>query len=187
MYGLLLCVMANASLARTNGTTGQLIEYLAEEKINLALAVHERPLWTPPHDHQTIRAEANQIEMLVPLVQAKIAIFERYMISQRARQHDLSNQLKRIQQSPLGHSDEQAVQDRVSHMRSLLDTNNKAIELIKDNLVLAHQYQATLLKQSRILERWEVEEQTRETLKTARETISLLDQQRAALYKKILQ
>ena len=184
MHGLLLCVMANGSLARTNETTGQLIEYLAEEKINLALAAHERPLWTPPHDHQTLRAEAHQIEILVPLVQAKIAIFERYMLSQRARQHDLSNQLKRIQQSPLGHSDEQTAQDRVSHMRSLLDTNNKAIELIKDNLVLAHQYQATLLKQSRILERWEVEEQTRETLKAARESISLLDQQRAALYKK---
>ena len=183
MYAVLVLMLC-VGVARASDVPSQLTEYLVEEKANLSIATHERPLWTSPKDHQKLLVDVHQIEQLLPLIQAKIAIFEQFMLNHQAKQHDLSNQLKRIQQASLGHADDQATMARVHRINVLRDENNQTIELIKEDLVLARQYHLTLLTESHKLLLWDTEQKTRDTLNRAHEKLIQLDQERTVLYKK---
>ena len=76
------------------------------------------------------------------------------------------------------------LQESVNQVKALILVNEKAVELILDNLALAKQYQHTLDNREHQLILWEAAEEKTRIITLKQEEMLLLDQKRARLYEK---
>lgn len=188
MFGLsclLSFLFINPSFASPTDSDGKLIEYLAQEKINLTTANNDiRLLHEPPTDqhHLTIRKQQNNSMLM--LIQAKIVSLDNFLVNQRKQQQNLIYSLKKLQQLPLSKAEGLAAQEEISKLNLESDVNNQTIELIQENFNLATRYQSALMAESRELKVWQAKIDEQRRLDDLRKRITLLEQARGSLYHK---
>ena len=177
--------VAHASLAPPADSTGKLIEYLAQEKTNLTIIVNEsrRPS-DQPSDQRQLKQRIQQNKAMLTLMQAKIASLDSFLINQRKQQQNLTNRLKKLQQSPFDKAEVLDAEEKISKINTLNAVNNKTIELIKDNLALARLYQNVLSIDSRQLGVWQAKFDEQQRLDELRKRIRVLEEARGRLYNK---
>ncbi|MBA2652223.1 MAG: mechanosensitive ion channel [Tatlockia sp.] len=163
-YSFILCFallfLSSASLwAKSENHAPKLIEYLVQEKNNLSQALNETKLQTPPANQEEYLKRLQEDKAMLVLNQAKIASFESFLVNQKKQQQDLFLRLKRLQQKPISDGTQISAQERISQVNTLTDINKKTIELIRENLVLANQFQEALTVQNQQLVLWKAKDQ----------------------------
>lgn len=143
--------------------SGKLIDYLAQEKINLTYAMSQAKKISPPNDRAEYIKNKQQNDALMALNRAKIANFEGFLNNQKKMQSDFNNRLKQLQQVS---SDSQLLhdQEKIAKINSLNEINSKTIDLIDENLNLAKNFQDSLLANAHVLELWDAKETLLEEL-----------------------
>ncbi len=185
LSGLLSIAGTSLSFAQQDDSTGKLIEYLAQEKINLAIANNEKKLpFEQPNDQRGLTQKKQQNKAMMALIEAKIASLDSFLANQIKQRQNLSLRLKKLQQMPLGRSDGMDIQEQISKINTLNEVNNKTIELITDNLALAHRYEDALGAECRQLDVWQAKIDEQQRLDGLRKRISVLEQTRGNLYLK---
>ena len=134
--------------------SSKLLEYLTQEKSNLAVAISDGKLYLAPVNQGDYVKKQQQNEALIALNRAKIASLESFLVNQKKLQQDFNQKLKYLQQSSISPSPQPNAQEKIEKVISLNEINKKTIELINDNLTLAVQYQDLLTTQSHDLELW---------------------------------
>ena len=180
VFYLLLFCLVTTSYAQPDDSTGKLIQYLAQEKINLTIANNETKLSSQqPIDQNNLTLRKQQNKAMLALIRAKMVSLDNFLANQRKQKQNLSSSLKKIQQSPLGQSEGMVVQEQISKINTLNEVNNKAIELITDNLTLAQSYQNALLVENRQLDLWQAKIIEQRRLDKLRKRIDVLEKARA--------
>jgi potassium-dependent mechanosensitive channel len=190
-FFLIICcfcsLLGSPSFAQSNDSTGKLIEYLAQEKINLTLASTQAEAVQAPLDQPTLTQRQQQNKAMLTLVEAKIASLDSFLMNQRKQQQNLASQLKKLQQAPPGKDIELVVQEQIGEINTLNEINNKTIELINDNLTLAYRYQDALLAENRQLDLWQAKFNEQQRINDLRKKMVELDETRNDLYRKNLE
>lgn len=179
---LLVFFNVNPGFAKQDDSTNKLIEYLAQEKINLTLAINEAKQLSEPTDKTRLTLRKQQNKALLVLLQAKITGLENFQQHQLKQQQSLSASLKKIQQSPLGKSEEMQIEERMSQIDMQNALNEKSLELIGNDLELAHQYQAVLTAESHQLDLWQSKLDLQHRLEDLHRVSRGLQKTRNALY-----
>lgn len=167
LFLLVTCYPAatlTAATARENDNSGKLIEYLAQEKNSLTLAINEIKQPVTPVNQADYQRLIEQNEARVALNNAKIASFESFLVNQKKIQVDFSLRIKQLQQFPSTTSHQISAQEKIERITSLNEINKKTIELINTNLDLAHRYQSLLKDQRQSLDLWQSKLQLQEQL-----------------------
>jgi potassium-dependent mechanosensitive channel len=152
---LLFAFLLNTAVfAKSIDHSSKLIEYLAQEKINLTLAISDIKLLHPPTSQTEYFTRLQQNEAKTALNRAKIASFESFLINQKKIQVDFSLRIKQLQQFPLSESPQINSQEKIERITTLNEINKKTIELINENLTLALRYQDLLAEENQQLELW---------------------------------
>ena len=162
MFVLLFCM--TSVFAQPNDNSGKLIEFLAQEKINLTLAISQLKQFSPPADQADFSKRIQQNEAMIALNRAKIASFESFLINQKKIQMDFGLRIKQLQQFPLSSTPKISPQEKLERITTLNDINKKTIDLINENLVLAGRYQDLLIAENKELEFWKSKSQMHERL-----------------------
>ncbi len=165
--------------------SGKLIQYLAQEKLNLTIANNEAKL-SLAHaiDEESLALQKEQNKAFLALIDIKIDNFENFLIQQRKQQQNLSIRLKKLQQSSLGTLDGMISEEQISKITTLAAVNNKTIDLISDNLTLLRDYQATLSIKNRALDVEQARIDAQHYLEALNSKINVLTLQREGLYQK---
>lgn len=150
---LFLCFSQQLNSAPAKESTATLIEYLAQEKTNLTIAVNDAKQHISPKDEQQYQLRMQQISTMLSMTSAKIESLEGFLDNQNKQQIDLNLRLKHLQQLPLANG-ELSIQERVAKVETLLTVNKKTIELINENLDLAKQFQLLLNDEIKKLQLW---------------------------------
>lgn len=179
LASLLLC---STIFAKSDNSVNKLIEYLAQEKINLTLAINEAKLVASPTNQTEYIKRVQENEAMTALNHAKIASLENFLVNQKKLQQDFTERLKRIQQTPLSESAQISSQERIEKISTLNDVNKKTIELINENLALANRYQEALILQKQQLDLWKSKEQMHEQLEKLRSQEAKLNDSLSRLY-----
>ncbi|MCL9684304.1 mechanosensitive ion channel domain-containing protein [Legionella maioricensis] len=130
-----------------------LIEYLAQEKTHLTIAINNAEQNTLPQNEKEFNAKMQHISSMLTMTSAKIQSLEGFLDNQNKQQINLKQRLKYLQQLPLA-SAEVSIQERVAKVETLLTVNKKTIELINENLVLAREFEVSLKDQIKGLQLW---------------------------------
>ncbi|QRN03865.1 mechanosensitive ion channel [Legionella sp. MW5194] len=168
-----VCFAVSAPLlAKPEGNSGQLIEYLAQEKNNLTLVLNESRLPSNPSNETEYKQLIEQNDALIALNKAKIASYENFLVNQTKLQDDFTQRLKQLQQFPGAELSPMDAQQKIEKINTLNDINKKTISLLNDNIELAKRYQQLLLSRQQALFLWKSKEQLRAKLDAlhARET-----------------
>ena len=187
---MLSIVVISPGFSQDDDSTGKLIEYLAQEKTNLTIVNNEAKLaQAQPGDRVSLMLRKQQNKATLALIQAKIASLDSFLVKQHKQQQNLAYRLKTLQQSPLNkvegdQFEGMLAQEQISKINTLNEVNNKAIELIVDNLALAQHYQEALLAESRQLDVWQAKIDEQQRLDKLRKRIRVLEQARSSLYRK---
>jgi potassium-dependent mechanosensitive channel len=134
-------------------STATLVEYLAQEKTNLTIAINDGKVHSSPKDEEQYKLRMQQISTMLSMISAKIETLEGFLDNQNKQQVNLNLRLKHLQQLPLA-SGELSIQERVAKVETLLTVNKKTIELINENLDLAKQLQVLLNDEIKDLQLW---------------------------------
>lgn len=161
---LILLFGMSPIFAQSTDNPGKLIEYLAQEKINLTLAINELKQFSPPIDQADYLKRVQQNEAMIALNRAKIASFESFLINQKKLQMDFGLRIKQLQQFPLSSTPKISPQEKLERITALNDINKKTIDLINENLALSARYQDLLVAESKELEFWKSKSQMHEHL-----------------------
>ncbi|MDP1603828.1 MAG: mechanosensitive ion channel [Legionella sp.] len=153
---LLFALLLNttAVFAKSNDHSSKLIEYLAQEKTNLTLAINDIKVLKPPVSQADYIKRLQQNDAMLALNRAKIASFESFLVNQKKIQLDFSLRIKQLQQFPLSQSPQINSQEKIERITTLNEINKKTIELINENLNLALHYQDLLTEDGQQLELW---------------------------------
>ncbi|MDF1683378.1 MAG: mechanosensitive ion channel [Legionellaceae bacterium] len=191
MRGILkLCLMCflvlwgASSAASQHAASGKLIEYLAAEKVNLTVTNSEARSRLSSITEANFNAKKEGVTRQLVLTLAKIGTLNDFLVSQEKRNDELKARLKQLKQSSSRPEEVLLLQDSVNQMNVLIHVNEKAIELILDNLELAHQYEKLLNKQEQELIIWEAKRQKQRQLQEKQDQIRLIDAKRALIYDK---
>jgi len=161
---LLISTVAVSASSRETDNSGKLIEYLAQEKINLTLAINELKQQPAPANQAEYVKLLQQNDAQTALNIAKIASFESFLVNQKKIQIDFSLRIKQLQQFPAAASPQISAQEKIERITTLNNINKKTIELINENLVLTQHYQDLLKDQRGALELWQSKMQLRQQL-----------------------
>ncbi len=138
----------------TQDNPSTLIEYLAQEKNFLIIAINNIKQYIAPKDKKEFDDRQKQIKASLTIVDAKIESLNSFLENEKKHSIDLNQKLKYLQQLPLT-NDEINIQERVAKTESLLTISNKTLELIGENINLAQQLKFELLDKTKILNAWE--------------------------------
>ncbi|MBA2656076.1 MAG: mechanosensitive ion channel [Tatlockia sp.] len=152
MTSLFLAI--NPLWAKSEPNASKLIEYLVQEKNNLAQALNEAKLLSAPGNLEEYSKRMQEQRAMLVLNQAKIASFESFLVNQKKQQQDFNLRLKRLQQKPIFDVTQISAQERISQLNTLSEINKKTIALINENLVLSNQFQTALVIQNQQLDLW---------------------------------
>ncbi|MDF1678231.1 MAG: mechanosensitive ion channel [Legionellaceae bacterium] len=172
------------SRAHETATSGQLIEYLAAEKVNLTLTNSNLRAFSVPITADNFSEQEERLAAQKTLIKAKIQTLKSFLDNQEKKQSALKARLKRFKQSSSTSSDALVLQESVSQIRAFMKVNEKALELIQTNLSLAYQYQKTLYQRERELVLWKAAEDKSHIIQQKENEIKVLDARRVALYEK---
>ncbi len=161
--------MPGAVFAKNETSASKLIEYLAQEKIKLTLAINEIKLLSPPENHAAYLKQQQENGSLMMLNHARITSLESFLANQKQLQQDFIQRLKRLQQTPLSQQAQGNHQEQIEKINTLNNVNKKTIELIIENLTLANHYQEELAFQKQQLDLWQSKEQMQEHLDKLRD------------------
>lgn len=139
--------------------SSQLIDYLAQEKISLRLAINTIKLLPAPGNQTQYLQQQEENDAKIALNRAKIANLESFLINQKKIQLDFSLRIKQLQQFPLSQSPQISSQEKIERITMLNEINKKTIDLINENLKLASRYNDSLAAQQRELALWKARDQ----------------------------
>ncbi len=172
------------SAALKTETSGKLIEYLAVEKVNLTVTNSNIRSFSIPITPETLVSQKERAATQQTLITAKIETLDAFLVSQTKKQQVLKARLKEFKQSAATPAEALMHQESVNQVLALLKVNDKAIELISDNLTLAYQYQKTLYKRERQLVLWEAAAEKKRIVQLKQTAIETLEAERTRLYEK---
>lgn len=184
VIAVLLICLSLPVFASNDENDGKLIEYLAQEKVNLTINNHEAKLTQPPGDDADLQQRIQHNAAMRTLVRSKIISLENFLINQRQQQQNEITQLKHLQQAPPDQSVQMSIQERIDKLAAVSEVNKKTIELINDNLLLANQYLDTLVTENEQLDLWEAKINEVRQLTQLRSQINALNQARDSFYQK---
>ena len=164
--------------------SGKLIEYLAAEKVNLTISNSEARSRFSSITDANFKEKKEDVEEQLVLLHAKLETLDDFLVSQQKRNDELKARLKQLKQSSPRPEEALLLQDSVNQMKALIHVNDKAIELILDNIELVHQYEKLLKKQEQELLLWAAKQQKQRQLQDKQNQIRLLDAKRTLLYDK---
>ena len=142
-----------ASSKESKENKATVVEYLAQEKTHVTIAVNDVKQHALPKDEKEFNAKMQQISSMLTMTTAKIQSLEGFLENQNKQQIVLNQRLKYLQQLPLA-SAEVTIQERVAKVETLLTVNKKTTELIKENLQLAREFELLLKDETKELQLW---------------------------------
>lgn len=173
-----ICVPAKVQPSKHNTNTTEnnatLVEYLAQEKTHLTIAINNEKQQNAPKDELQFNTRMSQVTALLTMNSAKIESLNGFLENEHKLQIDLNQRLKHLQQLPLANA-EITIQERVGKVETLLTVNEKTIDLINENLELAKQLQSFLNDEVENLQLWKsnfVLEQALNQIKVKRNALS---------------
>ncbi|MBA4695991.1 MAG: mechanosensitive ion channel [Legionella sp.] len=169
-------------IAQPAENSNKLVEYLAQEKIKLSVAINEAKLIAPPVDELAYQKQRQENDAMMAMNHAKIASLEGFLANQKQIQTDLVQRLKHLQQASLTQVTQGNAQEQIGKMTTLSAVNRKTIELINEDLVLANRYQERLLAVKQQLDLWEAKQHMNQQLKQLREQEARLNDSLNHLY-----
>lgn len=179
-----LVLWGASSTASQYAASGKLIEYLAAEKVNLTVTNSEARSRLSSITETNFQEKKEAVARQIVLTHEKIETLNDFLVSQEKRNDELKTRLKQLKQSSSRPEEVLLLQDSVNQMKALIHVNDKAIELIMDNLELARQYDKLLNKQEQELVLWEAQRQKQRQLQEKHDQIRLIDAKRALIYDK---
>ena len=164
----------------------QLTSYLHQEKVSLSQAMSTAHEYATPSNTQEWNKNRQQVERLFTLNQVKINSLDSFLAYQNRQLQQLNLKLKTLQQVVNTNGKAKLTQEKIEKVNDDQLLTSNSIQLIKDNLKLAHSYQDVLLNVRQQLEIWE----SRHSMENALERITVdersVQSQLSALYKKAL-
>ena len=130
-----------------------LIEYLAQEKNFLNIAINNAKQYVPPQDANEFDNRLREISASLTIIDAKIESLNSFLDNEKKQNLELTQKLKYLQQLPFN-NDEINIQERVAKTETLLTVSNKTLELINENITLAQQLKIELNEETRKLKAW---------------------------------
>lgn len=190
----LLCIFFSSATTATalqlgdiDSSSEKLIEYLNHEKTDLQLAIKDSSN-LQPFSHQTDLAQKiKQNEAMFVLVHAKIASLEGFLINQRKQQKFITLTLRKTTLVPDRKSSDPSVQEELTRLANLRSENNQTIDLISENLALAHRYEMTLMMAQHQLDAWKVKQEGVQRFVKLQQQITVFQRERQTLYEKNVQ
>ena len=179
-----LVLWGTPSAASQRAASGKLIEYLAAEKVNLTVTNSEARSRTSLITASNVKEKKEDVARALVLMHAKLETLDDFLVSQEKRNRELKVRLKRLKQASSRPEEALEHQDSVTQTKALIHLNEKAIELILDNVELSRQYKKLLNKQEQNVVLWKAKQQQEGQLEDKRDQIRLLDAKRALLYEK---
>lgn len=170
--------------ASQHAAAGKLIEYLASEKVNLTVMNSEARSRIGSITDTNFEERKEDVNTQLALMQAKIETLHAFLASQDKRNVELKARLKQLKQSSSRPEEALRLQDSVNQTKAIIHVNDKAIELILDNIELARQYVKLLSKQKQAFVLWEAKRKKEHQLQEKQDKIRLIDAKRALLYDK---
>lgn len=181
---LFIFTSSNTLAASNTEGTQKLIEFLAQEKTNLAIQINSSASLKKPNNQNELDQLKQQNEAMLSLIGVKILNLEEFLIDEREQQNQLNQKLKRLQQSSLTKIRDSGLQERISKLNTLREVNKKAIDLIKETLDLAKQFQKKQRFEKHRLDVWQAQFDAEIKVQTLRDEIASLQEQRNDLYQK---
>lgn len=181
----LMCFLVLGSAvtdASQRAASGKLIEYLAAEKVNLTVINSDARSRSIPITELNFKEKEKELTEQLMLMHAKIETLNNFLMNQEKRNEELKARLKQLKQTSSRPEEALLLQDSINQMKAMAHVNDKAIELINDNIVLAHQYEKQLIKQEQELTLWKAKRQKESQLQKNQDQIRLLDAKRVLLY-----
>lgn len=117
-----------------------------------------------PSSQDEYQKRSQENNAIIALNKAKIISLENFLSNQKKLQADFSQRLKQLQQFPSTQLPQTSSQEKIEKINTLNEINKKTIDLINENLKLAHRYQEILQTQKDQLELWKSKEQMNEEL-----------------------
>ncbi|HRD70044.1 MAG TPA: mechanosensitive ion channel [Legionella sp.] len=160
-----------------------LIEYLAQEKTNLTIAINNEKQFIPPKDEQQYNAKTAQVTAMLMMTTAKIDSFKGFLDNQNKQQIDLTQRLKHLQQLPLA-SGELSIQEQVAKVETLLTVNATVSDLINENIELALEFKELLNDEIKKLQHWKAIFDLEQKLELIKLEKNKLNQELGSIYHK---
>lgn len=173
---LFFLLTSSFSFAQSSENTNKLIEYFAQEKINLALGINDTQLAQPPKNESELMARSRQNELRRTLLDLKIDNFQEFLENQQKQQLELNQKIKSIQQTFVDKTALADAQERLAKLETLSAVNKKTVGLINETIELARQYKAALGEEKTQIQLWQAEmalSQQLDEIKTKEEKINL--------------
>jgi potassium efflux system protein len=130
-----------------------LLEYLTQEKTNLTNTINIEKQDISLASKKEFNEKMQHTLALLTMTSAKTESLDGLLDHQNKQQTYLNQRLMHLQQLPLTNA-EPSIQEQVSKVEDSLLANNKAIDLINDNLILTNQLQTILNDEIKKLEVW---------------------------------
>jgi potassium efflux system protein len=177
-------LLAQNSYINIGSDADKLVQYLSQEKVELIRQNTQSQLPKEPENREQLQVATKQNEALLILIHAKIASLEGFLAEQRQQQRWLAFKIKKYTLSNAQKSNDPQLQTQLSQLGKVSDVNTKTINLISDNLVLAHRYEMSLLATKRQLLEWDAKQQGIQHLLYLQKKIEVLRQERSQFYEK---
>lgn len=152
---MVLCGCAVSAIALEDRNITQLSDYLLQEKTSLSQAIGKAHAYSTPVDVRDLKKKRVQVEHLLTLNQVKINSLDSFLAYQNRKLQQLSQRLKQLQQAVVGKKKAQVIQEKIERINSERAVTADSIQLIKENLRLAHSYQDVLENVLQELILWE--------------------------------
>ncbi|MFY7697549.1 MAG: mechanosensitive ion channel domain-containing protein [Legionella sp.] len=168
----------------SNKGSNKLVQYLAQEKTNLTIANNNLMHLTAPSDQQNLLDRQLQNAKMIAITDSRISNLESFLFEQQKQQQKLMRHVKKLQQSPSSKEQELVAQEQAIKITTLSEVTNKTVELISDNLDLAHQYQQKLYAEKKFLQLCEASYKKDQQLEELNKRIDSLNEEKNSLYQK---
>lgn len=179
-------LLATQGWASTQNTN-KFIEYLLQEKKNLVQDTDSATNIKMPVDEAELNQRHKENEVKRALIDAKITNLESFLVSQKKEQVALSERLKQIHEMSLENPNEALTQEKFEKIKQFEILNNKTIDLLNENLQIAHKYKKVLQQQKVQLKSWQAGFDEERRLTEINTRIKKLYQNKEQLYQKNLE
>lgn len=184
---LLMSFVMRLSYAASIDHSNKLIQYLAQEKLNLTLATSDIKRQSLPVSEADYARLWQENQAKIALIRAKISSFESFLINQKKLQLDFNLKIKQLQQSPAASLPPISAQAKIERINFLNEINKKTIDLLNENLTLATHYQELLTEQSQSLGLWKSHARMLNELANLHKQEDKLNESLSKLYENSLQ
>lgn len=158
-----------------------MVEYLAQEKNHLTLAINDARQKTIPKNEQDYYEKIKQTSAILTMTGAKIGSLDGFLDNQIKQQNTLNQRLKHLQQLPITNG-EMSLQERVAKVEISLADNRKTIELINENQDLAKEFKSLLANEINELQLWKAKFDLEQKLIQIKTTKNKLNHKLGILY-----